>query len=119
MHYFLYPVTMNRLQSCITSIHISIKVSPPLGTLFTIPSATVQADKEFYSSPDSDEFGGFCFSDLREHAGNAVAGHQATSASAEYLGFGYDDTLAFLPRPIAATHFTLSALVTFQRGPGF
>jgi hypothetical protein len=94
-------------------------VSPPLGTLFTIPSATVQADKEFYSSPDSDEFGGFCFSDLREHAGNAVAGHQATSASAEYLGFGYDDTLAFLPRPIAATHFTLSALVAFQRGPGF
>ncbi|KAI9441480.1 cytochrome P450 [Lactarius indigo] len=62
-------------------------VTIPAGTLIAAPSAAVHMDGDIYPNPD--EFDGFRFAKLREHNRVGVAGHKATSASAEYLTFGY------------------------------
>ncbi|KAH9036349.1 cytochrome P450 [Lactarius pseudohatsudake] len=62
-------------------------VTVPAGTLVAVPSAAVHMDGEIYPNPE--EFDGFRFAKLRERDGVAVAGHQATSTSAEYLTFGH------------------------------
>ncbi|KAH9000278.1 cytochrome P450 [Lactarius akahatsu] len=62
-------------------------VTVPAGTLVAVPSAAVHMDGEIYPNPE--EFDGFRFAKLRERDGVAVAGHQATSTSAEFLTFGH------------------------------
>ncbi|KAH9176040.1 cytochrome P450 [Lactarius sanguifluus] len=62
-------------------------VTVPAGTLVAVPSGAVHMDGEIYPNPE--EFDGFRFAKLRERDGVAVAGHQATSTSAEYLTFGH------------------------------
>ncbi|KAH9000281.1 cytochrome P450 [Lactarius akahatsu] len=66
---------------------LSNGVTVPAGTLVVVPSAAVHMDEEFYPNPE--EFDGFRFAKLRERDGVAVAGHQATSTSTEYLAFGH------------------------------
>ncbi|KAH9036352.1 cytochrome P450 [Lactarius pseudohatsudake] len=66
---------------------LSNGVTVPAGTLVVVPSAAVHMDGEIYPNPE--EFDGFRFAKLRERDGVAVAGHQATSTSTEYLAFGH------------------------------
>ncbi|KAH9036363.1 cytochrome P450 [Lactarius pseudohatsudake] len=66
---------------------LSNGVIVPAGTWVLAPSATIHMDGEIYPNPE--EFDGFRFAKLRERDGVAVAGHQATSTSTEYLAFGH------------------------------
>jgi len=77
-------LTVNRL--ALRPFTFSNGVTVPAGTLIAIPSAAVQTDGEIYLN--AEEFDGFRFAKLRECYGNAVAGHKATSTSAQHLSFG-------------------------------
>ena len=85
MYCSLFSVSLKRL--ALRPFTFSNGVTVPAGTLVAIPSAAVHTDGEIYPNPE--EFDGFRFAKLREQDIDAVAGHQATSTSAEHLTFGY------------------------------
>ncbi|KAI9434726.1 cytochrome P450 [Lactarius indigo] len=62
-------------------------VTVPAGTLIAAPTGAIHRDGEIFPHPD--EFDGFRFAKPRERDGNAAAGSQALSTSADNLTFGY------------------------------
>ena len=112
MHYFPFSVTLTRL--ALRPFTFSNGVTVPAGTLIAAPTGAISRDGETFPNPE--EFDGFRFSKLRDCDGNAVAGRQALSTSADNLTFGYGRHawcvclfyFCLDPSHIAVTHFSIS-----------
>ncbi|KAI9434914.1 cytochrome P450 [Lactarius psammicola] len=81
------PGVLSLIRLALRPFTFSNGVTVPAGTLIAVPTAAIHMDGEIFRNPE--EFDGFRFAKLRERDGHAVARHQATSTSTEYLTFGY------------------------------
>ncbi|KAI9465950.1 cytochrome P450, partial [Lactarius psammicola] len=97
------PGVLSLIRLALRPFTFSNGVTVPAGTLIAVPTAAIHMDGEIFRNPE--EFDGFRFAKLRERDGHAVARHQATSTSTEYLTFGYGRHACHSYSPISPGRF--------------